>query len=461
MGKYKKKSLAKKITLTLLTTTVWVSLSSVGYAANLPTGGSVEQGTFDSFNGNPTATTTTITQTSDRGVLNWDSFDVGTGYTVNFKQPDISSMTLNKVTGNSLSTIAGTINANGSIAIVNPNGLFFAEGSTVNAAGIVASTADIDSDSFMNGTLVFSQDNTVNGDVTINGTLNAETNNASVNSALNLGDVEAATGFSTMNNVIRLVADGDVKVGETGKLTAVTTTSITQEVDGTIGEEEYTVGESESTTTASSRILIRADQNADDIGTVELNNTDASQIQSKSVEIYYNTDVTDQGIAGTVDDTTGLENGTSTVNITGNVDTTDKYTQKDYTTYDDDKVAYKDKIATTIYGKNTDLETGENIVSTTATSTSSDVYMLVNNIEQVAAIEDGTYGNLDGEYAQGTDIDASDTLSWNSGKGFHPIGGISEAADETKGTTDGANFTGLFTGNGGTAQYSISDLEIR
>jgi len=443
MGKFTKKSLAQRITLSLATAAICTGFTISAYAANMPTGGTINQGTFTNFNGNPSGTTATITQTSNRGVIDWTSFDVAAGHTLNFVQPDVASMTLNRVTGNDLSTIAGTINANGSIAIINPNGLFFAEGSTVNAAGILASTAELNVNDFMNGTLTFEQNNATNANVTVNGTLNAETNNATVNSTLNLGGVKPVTGFSTMNNVVRIVADGNVTVGETGKITAVTTTSITK-ADGTIGQEAYTIDDS-STTSAVGRIVIRADENADDVGTVVLNNTNASQIQSNSVSIYYNPNITGLGI-----------NGTSTANITGDAADANTYTQKDYTDYVNQAEAYKSKIADSITQKVTDLTTGANADQSTTSTTSKNVYILVNDIYQLAAIEDAGYGNLAGNYAQGKDIDASATAAWNAGRGFHPVGSASEAETATK---EGA-FSGVFSGNGGTTQYALNNLNI-
>ena len=409
MGKFTKKSLAQRITLSLATAAVCTGFTISAYAANMPTGGTINQGTFTNFNGNPGGTTATITQTSNRGVIDWTSFDIASGHTLNFVQPDVASMTLNRVTGNNLSTIAGTINANGSIAIINPNGLFFAEGSTVNAAGILASTAELNVNDFMNGTLTFEQNNATNANVTINGTLNAETNNATVNSTLNLGGVKPVTGFSTMNNVVRIVADGNVTVGETGKITAVTTTSITK-ADGTIGQEAYTIDDS-STTSAAGRVIIRADENADDVGTVVLNNSNANQIQSNSVSIYYNPNITSLGI-----------NGTSTANITGDATDTNTYTQKDYTNYTNQAAVYKLKIADSITQKVTDLTTGVNTEQSTTSATSKNAYILVDDVYQLAAIEDTTYGNLAGNYAQGKDIDAAGTAGWNEGHGFHPIG---------------------------------------
>jgi len=443
MGKFTKKSLAQRITLSLATAAVCTGFTISAYAANMPTGGTINQGTFTNFNGNPGGTTATITQTSNRGVIDWTSFDIASGHTLNFVQPDVASMTLNRVTGNNLSTIAGTINANGSIAIINPNGLFFAEGSTVNAAGILASTAELNVNDFMNGTLTFEQNNATNANVTINGTLNAETNNATVNSTLNLGGVKPVTGFSTMNNVVRIVADGNVTVGETGKITAVTTTSITK-ADGTIGQEAYTIDDS-STTSAAGRVIIRADENADDVGTVVLNNSNANQIQSNSVSIYYNPNITSLGI-----------NGTSTANITGDATDTNTYTQKDYTNYTNQAAVYKLKIADSITQKVTDLTTGVNTEQSTTSATSKNAYILVNDVYQLAAIEDTTYGNLAGNYAQGKDIDAAGTAGWNEGHGFHPIGSKSEADNPTQ---EGV-FSGVFNGNGGTTQYTFNNLNI-
>ena len=445
MGILKKKSLAKSITLSLITAAVYTGFTISAYAAPMPmpTGGTINQGTFKNFDGNPTGTTATITQTSNRGVIDWASFDVAAGRTLNFVQPDVASMTLNRVTGNSLSTIAGNINANGSIAIINPNGLFFAAGSTVNAAGILASTSELNVNDFMNGTLTFEQNAATNANVIVNGTLNAETNNAAVNSVLNLGGVKPVTGFSTMNNVVRIVADGNVTVGEAGKITAVTTTSVTK-ADGTIGQESYTIDDS-STTSAVGRIVIRADENADDLGTVVLNNTNANQIQSNNVSIYYNPNITSLGI-----------NGTSSANITGDPADTNNYTQKDYTDYANQAEVYKSKIADSITQKVTDLTTGANVDQPTTSATSKNVYMLVNDIYQLAAIEDAAYGNLAGSYAQGKNIDASATATWNEGRGFHPIGSTSEAETATK---EGP-FKGGFSGNGGTTQYTLNNLNI-
>ncbi|WP_424814113.1 beta strand repeat-containing protein [Roseococcus sp. YIM B11640] len=98
-----------------------------------------------------TAGQTTINQSTQRGIIDWRSFDVGSQHTVQFNQPGASSVTLNRVTTPVPSQIAGRIQANGQVAIVNQSGVVFHRGATVDAAGLVVSTANIANEAFMRG----------------------------------------------------------------------------------------------------------------------------------------------------------------------------------------------------------------------------------------------------------------------------------------------------------------------
>jgi filamentous hemagglutinin family protein len=51
---------------------------------------------------------------------------------------------LNRIHDQNPSQILGTLNANGRVVLVNANGVFFGPSSTVNIAGVIASTADIE-----------------------------------------------------------------------------------------------------------------------------------------------------------------------------------------------------------------------------------------------------------------------------------------------------------------------------
>ncbi len=123
-------------------------------SAQLPTGGTV-------VGGSATITTGTnqvvVSQSTNRGVIDWRSFSIGQGNRVDFQQPGASSVTLNRVTGPDPSVIAGQLTANGQIVLVNGAGIVFANGAQVNVGSLAASTANIRSpQAFMaDGRLVF------------------------------------------------------------------------------------------------------------------------------------------------------------------------------------------------------------------------------------------------------------------------------------------------------------------
>ncbi|MDD5595648.1 MAG: filamentous hemagglutinin N-terminal domain-containing protein, partial [Candidatus Omnitrophica bacterium] len=127
--------------------------SPICFSQNLPDGGTVVDGSATINYTNPT--TVDINIASDKSIIDWNSYNVAAGHTVNYNR-DSSFISLNRVTGVNPSEIFGTINAqNGQIFLVNPNGIIFGSGSHVNAAGLVASTLDISNEDFMKGNYEF------------------------------------------------------------------------------------------------------------------------------------------------------------------------------------------------------------------------------------------------------------------------------------------------------------------
>lgn len=145
--------------LKLVAATGVVALAGVAQAQTsaLPTGGQVVAGTAAI---SQSGSAMTITQGSAKAAINWQGFSVGSGNTVNFVQPSSSAVALNRVLGSDISLIQGSINANGQIFLVNPNGVLFTPTAQVNVGGIVASTLNISTADFMAGNYRFSGDST-------------------------------------------------------------------------------------------------------------------------------------------------------------------------------------------------------------------------------------------------------------------------------------------------------------
>ncbi|EMK5946447.1 filamentous hemagglutinin N-terminal domain-containing protein, partial [Salmonella enterica] len=134
--------------LAFLTGLVISLFPGMSLAAGLPTGGQVVGGQGSiSTSGNQM----TIHQQTQNMATNWQSFNIGKNNTVQFVQPDSSSVALNRVTGASGSQIMGTLKANGQVFILNPNGVLFGKDARVNVAGLVASTKNINTADFMKG----------------------------------------------------------------------------------------------------------------------------------------------------------------------------------------------------------------------------------------------------------------------------------------------------------------------
>ncbi|AAZ19629.1 possible heme-hemopexin-binding/utilization protein [Psychrobacter arcticus 273-4] len=113
----------------------------------------------------------TINQTSQNVAINWQSFNIQSGESVNFVQPNSSSVALNRVLGSDPSSIMGNLSANGKVFLVNPNGVLFGKDATVNVGGLVASTLNITDADFMADNYKFS--GTETGTVLNQGAINA------------------------------------------------------------------------------------------------------------------------------------------------------------------------------------------------------------------------------------------------------------------------------------------------
>ena len=154
---------------------ILIAVSAPLAALANPTGGQVVGG--QATIQNPNANNTIINQASEHAIINWQQFSIGSDQYVQFIQPDSAAVILNRVIGGDPSSILGTMKANGQVFLVNPNGIFFGQGASLDVQGLVASTLDIKNSDFMAGNYVFSKNtNGSDASVTNLGTITAHPN---------------------------------------------------------------------------------------------------------------------------------------------------------------------------------------------------------------------------------------------------------------------------------------------
>jgi len=91
-----------------------------------------------------------LVQTSKAGLYSWSSFDIGSSATFEIETPGAGSSSLHRVIGSTkLSEVYGTLKSNGSVYLINPNGVMFGQGAQVNVQGLVASTLNISDQDFL------------------------------------------------------------------------------------------------------------------------------------------------------------------------------------------------------------------------------------------------------------------------------------------------------------------------
>ncbi|WP_202368407.1 filamentous haemagglutinin family protein [Pseudomonas sp. MWU318] len=101
-------------------------------------------------------TTVKIEQTADKAILNWETFNVGRNTTVEFAQQPNWAV-LNRVNDPNAraSQIQGQIKADGTVMLINRNGIVFSGSSQVNVRNLVAAAANITDIQFRDRGLYF------------------------------------------------------------------------------------------------------------------------------------------------------------------------------------------------------------------------------------------------------------------------------------------------------------------
>ena len=175
------------------------------------------------------ATNTQITQSSTRTAINWQSFNVGSQQSVTFNQPNSTAVALNRVTGPDPSQIAGRIDANGQVILINQSGVNFYKGAQVNTAGLIVSTADTTNKNFMaGGVLKFDQPGNPNAKIDNQGNITIRQAGLAALVApqvANSGTISARLGHVVLagakTSTVDLYGDGLLSLDVTNQVTQV------------------------------------------------------------------------------------------------------------------------------------------------------------------------------------------------------------------------------------------------
>ena len=98
-----------------------------------------------------------VNQSSNQGIVNWGTFNVGTNSQVNFNLPSANASILNRVISSDPSQVLGSITSNGQVYLSNPNGVYFGRTASVDVGGLVATTGTITDSDYLAGLLNFNR----------------------------------------------------------------------------------------------------------------------------------------------------------------------------------------------------------------------------------------------------------------------------------------------------------------
>ncbi|NVJ53844.1 MAG: filamentous hemagglutinin N-terminal domain-containing protein [Campylobacteraceae bacterium] len=432
-----------------------LSSSTLTFAA--PTGGTVTSG---SANISQSGKTTNIIQNTNKVSINWNKFNIAADEVVNFKQPNVNSIALNRVIGNEKSIINGALNANGQVWILNSNGVLFGKNAKINTAGLLATTKNLSDNDFNAGNYKFagsSNESIINlGEIDITDSGYAV---LLANSVSNEGTIKAVKGS------VRLVGAKEVTINLNGN--SLVNLTVNKGVLDSLVENKGAIyadgGEIYLTTNAVDELLKGVVNNEGVIeansldgvtgfvelfaygGTANINGTIKAKggfIETSGRELNVASSTSIEASKWLLDPDNMIIENTGGSSLTGaSVSASaiqnalvsgDVELQADNDVTVNENIIWADTTKLTLTAGdeiyvNATIENTNDInggVYFNAENTSDKVIfdtngkVVINNVHQLQWINTA----LNGNYELGSDIDASDTVNWNGGKGFEMIG---------------------------------------
>ena len=139
-----------------LTAAICLALSQSVFA--MPTGGEVKTGDVTGITTNGTVANGGTINVNSNALIDWTKFDIGKNESLNFAFTKDYLNVINHVTGSEMSQLLGTLTAgkNGSVYLINPNGILVGGGARIDAGSLILSTLNATDDqlkSALNGGL--------------------------------------------------------------------------------------------------------------------------------------------------------------------------------------------------------------------------------------------------------------------------------------------------------------------
>ena len=190
------------------------SIIPVAYGA--PSGGEVKAGHADIVK-NTTAKEVNITSTTKNNVISWQDFSIAKDETVKFDGGNKTNNYLNIIRGANTSQIDGKIEGGNDVYIVNPNGVIFGKGASVNVGNLYVSTRYVSDDVAQNAysannmaTVMDSTDKKMASDVVNMGHISAD---KVVAEGKNIRFMNTAGNMTDANTIELRSDDGYIHVG--------------------------------------------------------------------------------------------------------------------------------------------------------------------------------------------------------------------------------------------------------
>ncbi len=77
---------------------------------------------------------TILIQSGKNAIIDWESFSISQDERVRFQQTGVDSYVLNRVVGSESSALFGTLQSNGAVYLINPNGILIGPNALIETA---------------------------------------------------------------------------------------------------------------------------------------------------------------------------------------------------------------------------------------------------------------------------------------------------------------------------------------